>query len=276
MTSRTAPPARPASRDRTPRNPSSTAGSAKAKASRATRTRPGAAGAGAADSSSAASDTRSRVAPSRANQPAVSKLGAWGITPARSTRPWVVRSPYRPQKPAGTRTDPPVSVPSAKSARPPATAAAEPEDEPPGTNPGAAGFRGVPWNGFSPRIPSETSSVIVLPTTFAPARSRRSTSAACRSGAGWVRPQSGFPPPVGSPATSKRSLTANVRPESGPPVRPGIRTSVPGTKAPRASPAPAAGSVAASSARGSRIMFAAPPPGPSARLPGGVRKALPE
>jgi hypothetical protein len=52
--------------------------------------------------------------------------------------------PKRPQKLAGTRTEPPVSVPSAKSTRPPATAAAEPLDEPPGTRPGAFGFEGVP------------------------------------------------------------------------------------------------------------------------------------
>ena len=33
----------------------------------------------------------------------------------------------------------------------------------PGTRPGARGLSGVPSNGFSPRMPSETSSVIVLP-----------------------------------------------------------------------------------------------------------------
>ena len=49
-----------------------------------------------------------------------------------------------PQKLAGMRTDPPVSVPIAKSTRPPATAAADPLDEPPGTRPGALGLVGVP------------------------------------------------------------------------------------------------------------------------------------
>ena len=38
-----------------------------------------------------------------------------------------------PQNAAGWRIEPPVSVPSAHGARPPATAAAEPPDEPPGT-----------------------------------------------------------------------------------------------------------------------------------------------
>jgi hypothetical protein len=45
---------------------------------------------------------------------------------------------------AGTRVDPPVSVPSAKSHRPAATAAAEPLDDPPGTRPGARTLSGVP------------------------------------------------------------------------------------------------------------------------------------
>jgi hypothetical protein len=49
-----------------------------------------------------------------------------------------------PQLLAGTRTDPPVSVPKAKSASPQATAEAEPLEEPPGTRSGAAGFSGVP------------------------------------------------------------------------------------------------------------------------------------
>src|SRR5216684_6261624 len=136
-----------------------------------------------------------------------------------------------PQKLAGTRTEPPVSVPSAVSQIPAATAAAEPADEPPGTWPGARGLTGVPSNGFSPRMPSETSSVIVLPISSAPASSSVSTAQACRVGTGFDRAQSGLPPPVGCPATSNRSLAAKVRPESGPPGRPSIWTRGPGTKA---------------------------------------------
>ena len=49
-----------------------------------------------------------------------------------------------PQKPAGMRTEPPVSVPMAKSTSLPATAAAEPLDDPPGTRPGAFTLVGVP------------------------------------------------------------------------------------------------------------------------------------
>ena len=42
------------------------------------------------------------------------------------------------------RIEPPVSVPSAASARPAASAAAEPPLEPPDVRPGAAGFGTVP------------------------------------------------------------------------------------------------------------------------------------
>src|SRR6185312_3520718 len=90
----------------------------------------------------------------------------------------------------------------------------------------------------------ETSSVTVLPISDAPASSRVCTAQACRPGTGWARAQSGLPPPVGCPATSKRSLAAKVRPESGPPPRPSTRNACPGTKAPTVSstafPPPAA------------------------------------
>ena len=51
------------------------------------------------------------------------------------------------------RTDPPVSEPIAKSTSPAATAAAEPQDEPPGKRSGAAGLVGVPYQTFSPVSP---------------------------------------------------------------------------------------------------------------------------
>ena len=74
----------------------------------------------------------------------MSKLGASGITPASVMRPWLGRIPKRPHRLAGMRIEPPVSLPSAKSTSLPATAAAEPEDEPPGMRPGAATLVGVP------------------------------------------------------------------------------------------------------------------------------------
>ena len=80
-------------------------------------------------------------------------------------------------------------------------------------------------------MPSETSSVMVLPISVAPPSSSRCTAQACRVGTGFERAQSGLPPPVGWPATSNRSLAAKVRPESEPPGRPSIWTRGPGTKA---------------------------------------------
>ena len=67
---------------------------------------------------------------------------------------------------------------------PTATAAAEPDDEPPGTRPGARTFFGVPSKAFSPRMPSETSSVTVLPISEQPASSRVCTAQACFAGTG--------------------------------------------------------------------------------------------
>src|SRR5215831_14736201 len=80
-------------------------------------------------------------------------------------------------------------------------------------------------------MPSDTSSVIVLPINVAPASSKRCTAQACRVGTGFDLAQSGLPPLVGKPATSNRSLAAKVNPESGPPVRPSMRTAGPGTNA---------------------------------------------
>ena len=79
--------------------------------------------------------------------PAVAALlatGASGSSPATGTAPWVVRSPQRPWYDAGTRTDPPVSVPRPIEAWPRATADAGPEDDPPGIPPTTAPFGGVP------------------------------------------------------------------------------------------------------------------------------------
>ena len=72
------------------------------------------------------------------------ELGACPTTPASDKRPWLGRMPKMPQKLAGMRTDPPVSVPIAKLDEASATAAADPLDEPPGTRPGALGLVGAP------------------------------------------------------------------------------------------------------------------------------------
>mmetsp|Transcript_13257 Transcript_13257/g.41953 ORF Transcript_13257/g.41953 Transcript_13257/m.41953 type:complete len:303 (+) Transcript_13257:123-1031(+) len=95
---------------------------------------------------------RRRVPASRAKTPTVSKDCAIGTTPSTATAPWVVRSPRIPQHEAGTRTLPPVSVPRAKSTAPAATATAEPLEEPPGMQPGAAGLMTSPYCSLTPSM----------------------------------------------------------------------------------------------------------------------------
>lgn len=81
---------------------------------------------------------------SRAKKPQVSKLSHSARVCASEIRPKVGRMPNSPQWLAGARTEPPVSVPSAKSQSLLDTAEAEPEDEPPVMRPGAAPFTGAP------------------------------------------------------------------------------------------------------------------------------------
>ena len=66
-----------------------------------------------------------------ANTEMQSRLRQAGTTPELLTRPGVGLSPTRLLKPAGTRPEPAVSVPSAKATSPRATATDEPELEPP-------------------------------------------------------------------------------------------------------------------------------------------------
>src|SRR5436305_11384955 len=80
--------------------------------------------------------------------------------------------PTTPQKLAGWRIEPPVSVPRATGASPAATAAAEPPDEPPGMRIKSHGLR-VTWNAlFSVDEPIANSSMFVLPTMTASALRR--------------------------------------------------------------------------------------------------------
>ena len=63
-----------------------------------------------------------------------------GIAPARLTRSYVGLSPTTPQQAAGSLMEPPVSLPSAPTVNPAATAAAEPLLEPPAQCPDFHGF----------------------------------------------------------------------------------------------------------------------------------------
>ena len=72
--------------------------------------------------------------------------------------------PTTPQHAAGMRIEPPESVPRAASAKPPASAAAEPPLEPPAIRPGAAGFGTVPKCGLVEVMPYANSCRFVFPT----------------------------------------------------------------------------------------------------------------
>ncbi len=73
-----------------------------------------------------------------------------------------------PQKAAGWRIEPPVSLPKASGLNPAATAAAEPPDDPPGTRLVSHGLCVGPKAEFSVDEPMANSSVFVLPSTTMP------------------------------------------------------------------------------------------------------------
>src|SRR5579875_2060598 len=101
----------------------------------------------------------------------VSRERLSGTTPSVVIRPWVVLRPTIPQRDAGIRTEPPVSLPIAAPARPAATATPEPLLEPPGTrwDRSSQGFRGVPSTALVPQAPKANSTIWVFPSKTAPA-----------------------------------------------------------------------------------------------------------
>ncbi len=105
-----------------------------------------------------------------------------GTMPRADTLPMVGFSPTTLPNIAGTRPDPAVSVPSANGTIPAATAQAEPEDEPPGTRAGSNTLRGTPYGLRTPTSPVANWSRLVLPTSSAPASSRRCTAGALSAG----------------------------------------------------------------------------------------------
>jgi hypothetical protein len=63
-------------------------------------------------------------------------------------KPWLGLKPTTPQQAAGIRIEPPESEPSAASARPAASAAPEPELDPPAVRSGSSGFATSPKCGL--------------------------------------------------------------------------------------------------------------------------------
>src|SRR5690606_40789708 len=91
-----------------------------------------------------ASSSRAASATERASGPAVSWLWLIGTMCVRLTSPTVGLKPTIPLTLAGQVIEPSVSVPIAAHARPAATAAPLPDDEPHGLRPGACGVRVCP------------------------------------------------------------------------------------------------------------------------------------
>src|SRR5712671_1151206 len=79
-----------------------------------------------------------------ASGPTVSSVNESGMQLARLTRPLVGLNPVTPQKCAGMRIEPPVSEPSAAGISRAATAAPEPDDEPPVMRAGSHGLQTLP------------------------------------------------------------------------------------------------------------------------------------
>ena len=138
--------------------------------------------------------------------PAWSRFHESGNTPRRLTRPYVGLNPTTPHNEAGMRIEPPVSVPSAPSAMPVATAIADPLDDPPGMRVESQGLRAVPKCGLSPVTPRAISCVFVLPMMDAPACLSFSMTNASVSG--MLSAKNFDPIVVRSPAVSYKSFTA--------------------------------------------------------------------
>lgn len=84
-------------------------------------------------------------------------------------RPGVGFNPQMPQKCAGTRTDPPPSLPTPPTEQPEATAAASPPLDPPLVRDRSQGLLVRPYSKLSVSHAIRNSGVFVVPSTTAPA-----------------------------------------------------------------------------------------------------------
>ena len=149
----------------------------------------------------------------RASGPAVSRVVEIGAMPAPETRPTVGRSPARPHRAAGTRTEPPVSVPMAAGTRPAATTTPEPPLLPPGMRDASQGLCAAPVTLLLVVMPKASSCMLALPAISAPAARRRRTSSASCAGCSPCRAP--VPAPLGQPTASMLSFSAIGTPSSG-------------------------------------------------------------
>src|SRR5580700_4625646 len=130
-----------------------------------------------------------------------SRLGVNGMPPLIGTRPYVARMPTIPQRSAGSRMDPRLSVPMEKAHRPAAVADAGPALDPPEGSSRFQGLRHLPPNQSQP---SAISPVAALPRRTAPASRNLRTIVA--SSAGMRFRYKAQPQVVGIAAVSNTSL----------------------------------------------------------------------
>src|SRR5579863_1880325 len=109
-----------------------------------------------ASSSSARSSTLRAIGPCTVRLRSILKAGE------RATRPMLGRRPTTPQKLAGLRSEPPMSVPWASQAVPVASAAAAPPDEPAAERDKSHGLRVAPKTSLKVLAPAPNSGVLDL------------------------------------------------------------------------------------------------------------------
>src|SRR4029077_10364467 len=120
-------------------------------------------------------------------------------------RPGVGFSPQMPQKWAGTRIEPPPSLPTPPAEQPEAIAAASPPLDPPAEYSVFHGLLVFPETRLSVSYAIKNSGVLVLPSNTAPALRSRRTSVASPRGRFSFR--SNEPAAHGQPATSMQLFT---------------------------------------------------------------------
>src|SRR6202034_4718672 len=96
-----------------------------------------------------------------------------GKCPVAGMRPGVGFRPQIPLKCAGTRMEPPPSLPTPPADIPAAIAAASPPLDPPGVRSRSQGLLVRPYKRLSVSQPISSSGVLVTPSTIAPALRRR-------------------------------------------------------------------------------------------------------
>ena len=149
-----------------------------------------------------------------------------GTTPPVGTLPTVGFRPTTPFTEAGQMMEPSVSVPTARGARPAASAAPDPDEEPPALRSSAHGFPTRPPVADQPLVERSErmfahSERLVLARITAPARRSRVTRGASDAG----RPIREVDPAApGRPVTSMLSLTTTGTPWSGPRSSPRARS----------------------------------------------------